>query len=385
VFYLETEAIYGAFKDVSTGVAWYVRSHLIIPAYDGSFSTQQQYLIQCGAAASFYNLFIQDVVADTATGDLMIVESSPATANVYAIFGRMEPMGGVPMRIVNGFVKLLVLKENGTILNIGGTLERIGSTDLAAYSTTAEIAAAYQPINTNLTDIAALTTTSYGRSLLTGADASATRTTLGLGTAATAASTSFVGLNGGQVITSATASTVALTHRLAASQTANAIEIRNVSNTLIQWINSAGGYENDSQVAGATLMNLRRAGVSRFSVADDGGITGVYFNATAAFRATAFNCYFGVASSSRIIVTSVGLEFYSGSNTLVGGARAAGFLAGTASLATNATAGFCYIPTCAGIPTGTPTAVTGYAPLVIDSTNNKLYFYSGGAWRDAGP
>lgn len=58
---------------------------------------------------------------------------------------------------------------------------------------------------------------------------------------------------------------------------------------------------------------------------------------------------------------------------------------GSAALATTATDGFLYIPSCAGTPTGVPTAVTGRAPLVIDSTNNKLYFYSGGAWRDAGP
>lgn len=60
-------------------------------------------------------------------------------------------------------------------------------------------------------------------------------------------------------------------------------------------------------------------------------------------------------------------------------------IVGNAALATTATDGFLYIPTCAGTPTGAPTAVTGRAPLVIDSTNNKLYFYSGGAWRDAGP
>lgn len=54
---------------------------------------------------------------------------------------------------------------------------------------------------------------------------------------------------------------------------------------------------------------------------------------------------------------------------------------GTASLATNATNGFPYIPTCAGTPTGAPTAITGYAPMVIDSTNNKLYFFAGGSWR----
>lgn len=55
------------------------------------------------------------------------------------------------------------------------------------------------------------------------------------------------------------------------------------------------------------------------------------------------------------------------------------------AIATDATNGFLYIPSCAGTPTGVPTAITGLCPLVVNSTNNKLYFYSGGAWRDAGP
>ena len=50
------------------------------------------------------------------------------------------------------------------------------------------------------------------------------------------------------------------------------------------------------------------------------------------------------------------------------------------TLATNATDGFAYIPSCAGVPTGTPTAYTGKVAMVIDSTNNKAYIYSGGAW-----
>jgi len=58
---------------------------------------------------------------------------------------------------------------------------------------------------------------------------------------------------------------------------------------------------------------------------------------------------------------------------------------GSVALATTATDGFLYVPTCAGVPTGTPTAITGMAPIVVNTTNNKLYFYSGGAWRDAGP
>lgn len=55
---------------------------------------------------------------------------------------------------------------------------------------------------------------------------------------------------------------------------------------------------------------------------------------------------------------------------------------GTAALATTATDGFLYIPTCPGAPTGVPTSKTGLGPLVYDSTNNKLYFYNGG-WKAA--
>lgn len=50
------------------------------------------------------------------------------------------------------------------------------------------------------------------------------------------------------------------------------------------------------------------------------------------------------------------------------------------ALATNATNGFTYIPTCVGTPTGVPTAFTGKVPMVFDTTNGKLYLYSGGAW-----
>jgi hypothetical protein len=67
------------------------------------------------------------------------------------------------------------------------------------------------------------------------------------------------------------------------------------------------------------------------------------------------------------------------------GTSSAGLIVGNQALATAATDGFLYVPTCAGTPTGTPTTQTGTAPIVINTTNNKLYFYSDGAWRDAGP
>ena len=52
-----------------------------------------------------------------------------------------------------------------------------------------------------------------------------------------------------------------------------------------------------------------------------------------------------------------------------------------AALTTNATDGFLYIPSCAGAPTGTPTAYTGKVAMVFDTTNNKLYCYDSG-WVD---
>ncbi len=51
---------------------------------------------------------------------------------------------------------------------------------------------------------------------------------------------------------------------------------------------------------------------------------------------------------------------------------------GNAALATTATDGFLYLPTCAGAPTGTPTSYTGRVACIFDSTNNQLYIYDGG-------
>lgn len=60
--------------------------------------------------------------------------------------------------------------------------------------------------------------------------------------------------------------------------------------------------------------------------------------------------------------------------------QAGNFVIGTAAIATNATTGFLYIPSCAGTPTGTPTTYTGRVPMVFDSSNSKLYVFSG-TWK----
>ena len=56
----------------------------------------------------------------------------------------------------------------------------------------------------------------------------------------------------------------------------------------------------------------------------------------------------------------------------------------TAAVATTATAGFLWITSCAGIPTGAPTApYTNAAAMVCDTTNNRLYVRVGSTWRYA--
>lgn len=56
---------------------------------------------------------------------------------------------------------------------------------------------------------------------------------------------------------------------------------------------------------------------------------------------------------------------------------------GVSAPTTTATDGFDYIPVMSGTPTGVPTAETGYAPIVLDSTGLRLWVYIGGAWKSA--
>lgn len=70
-----------------------------------------------------------------------------------------------------------------TLLDLSGT--NSGDQDLSSYATSAAVAAGYQPLDSDLTAIAALTTTSFGRALLALADAAALRTAAAVGTMST--------------------------------------------------------------------------------------------------------------------------------------------------------------------------------------------------------
>jgi hypothetical protein len=87
--------------------------------------------------------------------------------------------------------------------------------------------------------------------------------------------------------------------------------------------------------------------------------------AITSFGTTTTSLLYGIFNSSPPSLTINGLLFITNS-----------VIAQSATLATNATSGFLYIPTCAGTPTGIPVLRTGTVPMVYDTTNNRLYIYN---------
>lgn len=80
---------------------------------------------------------------------------------------------------------------------------------------------------------------------------------------------------------------------------------------------------------------------------------------------TARGMAIGTDSTNRITIDALGNVAMNGEN---------------AAMATTATDGYLSIPTCAGAPTGVPTAKTGAVQLHYDITNDKLWVYNGG-WK----
>jgi hypothetical protein len=138
------------------------------------------------------------------------LEKKAATGSTKESFtlGTSQIIGRTAAGVVSGFTLGTGLSLAGSTLNAtatGGTWGTITGTlsaqtdlqtalDLKLAATTA--ASTYQPLDSDLTSIAALTTTTTGRSVLAAADAAALRSILGLGTLATQSGT-FSGTSSG--------------------------------------------------------------------------------------------------------------------------------------------------------------------------------------------
>jgi len=132
------------------------------------------------------------------------------------------------------------------------------------------------------------------------------------------------------------------------------------------------------------IRNATAGSAARASQAIMSGGLGLYINAlSSSYTTSGIN----VTGKATILTDMLGLnigttsaqslQFWTNNTQKAFIPSTGGLIVGTAALATNATAGFLYIPTCAGTPTGVPTAQTGTVPMVWDSTNKKFYIYDG--------
>lgn len=132
-----------------------------------------------GAAAAAQSAAATDATTKAAAAQAAaIAASQPADSDLTAIAALATTSFG------RALLALADAAAGRTAFGLG-TASTQASTDFDAAGAAAAAQSASQPVDSDLTAIAALATTSYGRAFLALADAAAGRTTLGLGTAAT--------------------------------------------------------------------------------------------------------------------------------------------------------------------------------------------------------
>lgn len=162
-----------------------------------------------------------------------------------------------------------------------------------------------------------------------------------------------------------------------------------------------------TQAASFTLPTIYHFSASQGTIGANSAVTSqTGFNVEATLIGATTNYGFRVSDSAAVTTGKSHYAFYSANNTATGGGTTYQFYAagtadnvfkgkttlggttgdnvvvGAGAVATNATAGFLWITSCAGAPSGAPTApYTNAAALVVDTTNSKLYVRVGTSWK----
>lgn len=169
---------------------------------------------------------------------------------------------GDPIRAAFGKVN-----DNFTEIYTANTGVNTGDQNLSAYATTAVVAAGYQPLDSDLTAISALTTTAYGRALLSTADATTLRSAIGVGT--TDAPTFLAQSLTGQTLTD--------------SQATNLLNLSTTWNTVGSPSLIYGRVTNTNSSPTANLIDLGTfAGGTLFKVTKSGALNASGYVATSA-------------------------------------------------------------------------------------------------------
>jgi len=138
--------------------------------------------------------------------------------------------------------------------------------------------------------------------------------------------------------------------------------------TYTQAVGAAGSYTTANQYGLEAANNAKGAGQTVISS------YGITVHSQTAGGTNNYGIFVNAPSGG----SSINASLVAIGEVLLGGGNGA-------SLATNATTGFAWIPNCLGVPTGVPALIgishfNGHTPMVFDGTNNKIYFYNG-AWK----
>lgn len=197
-----------------------------------------------------------------------------------------------------------------------------------------------------------------------------------------------IGTTGSQLLVTVASSaaggdvTLASTCNSLATNTAAALNIKNVSAAPINLY--ANNAVQLSIIATANAVNY---------VTMNGGAAGSAVRIAAMGSDTNINItydakganghFFRTAAGATTIATLLATGSTFACNVTVGPSTATNLVVGGggAAIATTATAGFLFLSSCAGTPTGVPASIpTGTIATVYDTTANKIWFYNG-SWR----